>query len=306
MRLSWATRREYSTTGDMHMISETIVRRIEANYRKSFGGIVSHAFDFNAIARDFVDESRAREELQRLATILGTVLPGKKLLEIGSGYGMFLSIARREFGVESWGVEPADQFEGTFATSIDLLCEMGISEAIVRQGFGENIPYEDKWFDIVYSSNVLEHVKDPVRVFQESLRVLRSGGYMVSVIPNYGSWWEGHYGMLMPPGCPKWLFKLIVSIAGRDASFIDTLNFITYRKLRRFLKPVEKEIEVLDYGQSIWFERLRTLSFSEWAELGKLKKLLRPIHSLKLTELIILLGRLFHWETPFVLVARKR
>jgi SAM-dependent methyltransferase len=285
------------------MISDTILRQIEADYRKSFGGIVSRAFNFSAIARDFVDESRAREELHRLANLLSTKLHGKKLLEIGSGFGMFLSIARREFGIESWGVEPADQFEGTFATSIDLLREMGISESIVRQGYGENIPYEDECFDIVYSSNVLEHVKDPVRVFQESLRVLRSGGYMVSVIPNYGSWWEGHYSMLMPPGCPKWFFKIIVSIAGRDASFIDTLNFITYRKLRRLLRPIEGKIEVLNYGQSIWIERLRTLSFSEWAELGKLKKLLRPIHSLKLTELIILLGRLLHWETPFVLVA---
>jgi SAM-dependent methyltransferase len=288
------------------MVSQDILLRIETQYRRSLGRNVSRRFDFSAIARDCVSEPRAREELQRLAGVVGQDLRNKKMLEIGSGYGMVLVVARREFGIEAFGVEPAEQFEGTYATCVSILREIGIPESIVKQGHGENIPYEDGYFDIVYSSNVIEHVKDPVRVFLESLRVLRPGGYMVSVIPNYGSWWEGHYGLLMPPGCPKWLFKIIVSIAGRDALFVDTLNFITFRKLRKLLRPIEEKIEVLDFGQRLWIERLRTLSFSEWAELGKLKKLLRPVHYLKLTEPVILLGKLLHWETPFVLVARKK
>jgi SAM-dependent methyltransferase len=288
------------------MLSKNILQRIETQFRCSFGRLVSQTSDFSAIARDFVSELRAREELQRLAGILGGNLCGKKMLELGSGYGMLLAVARREFGIEAFGVEPAEQFEGTYTIGCEVLREMGVSEAIVKKGRAEEIPFENDGFDLIYSSNVLEHVHDPSRVFKESLRVVKPGGHIVAIIPNYGSWWEGHYGMIMPPGCPKWMLKIIVSLLGRDASFIDTLNFITYRKLRQWLKPIENEINVLEWGQSLWTERLRTLSFSEWAELGKLKKAVRLLHFLKLTELIVIMGKLFHWETPFFLVMRKK
>ncbi|NLG17169.1 MAG: hypothetical protein GX556_07560 [Fibrobacter sp.] len=51
---------------------------------------------------------------------------------------------------------------------------------------------------------------------------------------------------------------------------------------------------------------MKSLSFSEWAMLGKLKRVLKIVNYCGLTSLIISLGKLFHWETPFLLVIRKK
>jgi len=287
-------------------ISPSTLRIIEQNCRKSFSSILPRRYNFDKMASDFVSIDRAREELQRLSHALPDGLAGKKLLEIGSGYGMLVALARKEFSVEAYGIEPSEQFEGTFTTSIQVLSEMGIQERLIQQGTAEELPYDNEQFDVVYSSNVLEHVNNPQKVFKESIRVTKKGGYITAVIPNYGSWWEGHYGIIMPPYSPAWLLKCIVKIIGRDSSFIDTLQLITWKKLQGWLKPYYNTVEVIDWGQKLWIDRLRYLNFSEWAHLGFLKSVLQPLHALKLTEPIILLGRLFHWETPFFLIMRKK
>jgi SAM-dependent methyltransferase len=46
------------------------------------------------------------------------------------------------------------------------------------------LPFEDGTFDIVVAGELLEHLRDPLRVVTEVLRVLRSGGTFVGSVPN--------------------------------------------------------------------------------------------------------------------------
>ena len=48
----------------------------------------------------------------------------------------------------------------------------------------EDLPYESGRFDLIYSSNLLEHLPQPALALSEMRRVLRDGGVMVHVIPN--------------------------------------------------------------------------------------------------------------------------
>jgi hypothetical protein len=66
------------------------------------------------------------------------------------------------------------------------------------------------------------------------------------------------------------------------------------------------DIVVPDFGQSLWEERIRTMAFSEWAQLSMIKRWVRMLHRLHLVEPFLAIGRLLHWETPFLLVLRKR
>ena len=50
---------------------------------------------------------------------------------------------------------------------------------------GHHIPFDDNSFDIVFSSNVLEHICDLHQINREIQRVLRSDGYCVHVIPTH-------------------------------------------------------------------------------------------------------------------------
>ena len=47
----------------------------------------------------------------------------------------------------------------------------------------DSIPVEDACFDTVLSIAVLEHVRNPIAVVAEYLRVLRPGGYVVATVP---------------------------------------------------------------------------------------------------------------------------
>lgn len=50
---------------------------------------------------------------------------------------------------------------------------------------GITLPFENDVFDCVFSSNVLEHVKDLPRVHDEISRVLKPGGYCVHILPTH-------------------------------------------------------------------------------------------------------------------------
>lgn len=284
---------------------DELIGNVERCCIESFRGVFPPSTDYRTVAEEFVSEARCTEQGELLARLLAGPLAGKRLLEVGSGYGMFVATARRKFGLEAFGVEPGEQFLGTFDLSQRLLRMLDLPSDAIVKGKGEAIPYPDEHFDIVYSSNVLEHVAEPAQVLAESLRVLRTGGHLVFVVPNFGSWWEGHYGVLFPPHCPKWLFKAMMRAIGRDPAFVDTLQFVTYGRLRAWLAPHAGRISVLGYGAEVWEERVRSLAFSEWASLGALKRIVRWVHRLRLVTPVVWLGRRLHWETPLILVARK-
>jgi ubiquinone/menaquinone biosynthesis C-methylase UbiE len=51
--------------------------------------------------------------------------------------------------------------------------------ADIRKGFGEEIPFPDEYFDIVFCSSALDHVINPQKTIVETHRVLKPGGYFV-------------------------------------------------------------------------------------------------------------------------------
>ena len=108
-----------------------------------------------------------------------TSLEGATLLDVGGGPGYF-----------------ADAFTTAGATYFsidvdsDLADESGRSRRVV--GTGVQLPFRDEAFDVVYSSNVLEHVAEPWTVAEEMLRVLRPGGLaFISYTVWFGPW-GGH------------------------------------------------------------------------------------------------------------------
>jgi SAM-dependent methyltransferase len=70
-------------------------------------------------------------------------------------------------------------------------CDLGLAQ-LTRNPFLQgavgadagDLPFSDSKFDLVTANMVLEHVKEPRRVFEEIFRVLRPGGHFVFVTPN--------------------------------------------------------------------------------------------------------------------------
>jgi len=257
------------------------------------------------LAAHYLDTKRLDEQIQvieKYRNITGN------FLEVGSGFGglvTYLNTVKYD-RCNAYGLEPSvDAYTGTIASTRLLVQANNISSKFIN-GFGENIPFKSNFFDIVYSTSVLEHVKDPEQVICEAIRVLKPGGLLQFIIPNYGSWWEGHYGVLMLPHMPKWMFKLYVKILGRDPQFVNTLQFINKRSLEKMVKPHKEKVAILSWGTDLFEHRLKNIDFSEWASLGKLKKWIILLHKMGLINVGIRLCRLFNWETPFVLTIRKK
>ena len=106
----------------------------------------------------------------------------KKILEIGCGRGEFLN----EFflsGLDSYGIDFSDFVKNFFPKlkfkSVDLE--------------NEKIPYDDNYFDIVYSKSVIEHFYYPEKIFQEAYRVLKPGGIIITLTPEWQYIYKSFY-----------------------------------------------------------------------------------------------------------------
>lgn len=108
-------------------------------------------------------------------------LHGALMLDVGGGPGYF-----------------RDAFTGAGATYCALdadvgeLAGKGEIGANTVLGSGMALPFADDSLDLVYSSNVLEHVSDPWLMADEMLRVTRPGG---TAFISYTVWfgpWGGH------------------------------------------------------------------------------------------------------------------
>lgn len=61
----------------------------------------------------------------------------------------------------------------------------------VKQGYAENLPYNDNFFDVVVCAWVFEHLSKPQDAFKEIYRVLKPRGEFVFLTPNkknYNVW----------------------------------------------------------------------------------------------------------------------
>lgn len=297
---------EYPTTSSFDQLEPALFSKLRQQlypiYVRSFGPIAGSQQHLERMTDDSLDVKRSIAQLSLFMKESGRDLRGLKLLEVGAGLGLTVATARLRFGAEAYGLEPGgEEFSGTYELGRQLLEGCHLDPDFLVNGVGEHIPFPDQSFDAVISSNVLEHVADPATVMKECFRVLRPGGVCHMVIPNFGSWWEGHYGLLWLPHSPHWLGRLRVRLAGRDPAYVDTLQLITPGKMKRWIAPFSSRIEVRNWGQTLFEERVRSLDFEEYSTLGLAKDLLRVCHRVGVVSFLLRLARIFRWETPIVL-----
>jgi SAM-dependent methyltransferase len=114
-----------------------------------------------------------QSEIEKVADILKQ-LGGHTILEIGAGAGWQAQYLT-ERGFELVAIDIADSNYGEVRTWP------------VIEYDGHSIPLQDNSVDIVFSSNVLEHIREVEQFQSEIHRVLKPGGHAVHVLPT-SSW----------------------------------------------------------------------------------------------------------------------
>lgn len=106
--------------------------------------------------------------------IRGTeITKGKKLLDIGSGTGQFL-YEMKCLGVKGYGIEPGEFNE-------EEAKKNGLK---IKKGYLKKGMYTKESFDIITINHVLEHVRNPSEIINESRNLLKKEGLFIVGVPN--------------------------------------------------------------------------------------------------------------------------
>jgi 2-polyprenyl-3-methyl-5-hydroxy-6-metoxy-1,4-benzoquinol methylase len=167
-------------------------------------------------AKIFLNKKRpyVRKRFIKSRDLMREVKP-KIVLDVGCGNGLLLSLCGDD--IEKHGIDIVDK------------CLPDNERILYAQDdVAEGIPYENSKFDVVHSSELIEHLKDTKFFLEECYRVLKPGGRLIISTPNLHYWrniveWfkgnqfffvdyhdaqEGH----MRYFCPKTLYDLSISV----------------------------------------------------------------------------------------------
>lgn len=104
--------------------------------------------------------------------------PGMNVLDIGSGAGFpMLELAARLGGSSMvYGLDPAEEVISVINRKKEA---RGIVNARILRGVAEEIPFPDKYFELIVSNNGLNNVGDLNRSLAECFRVCDNGAQLV-------------------------------------------------------------------------------------------------------------------------------
>jgi arsenite methyltransferase len=105
----------------------------------------------------------------------GQFEPGEHVVDVGCGGGIDSLIAAKMVG-PTGAVVGVDMTPAMLAKARTSAAAAGIAHVQFRDGFGEALPVEDGWADLVISNGVLNLMPDKDAALREMARVLKPGG----------------------------------------------------------------------------------------------------------------------------------
>jgi 2-polyprenyl-3-methyl-5-hydroxy-6-metoxy-1,4-benzoquinol methylase len=186
-------------------------------------------------------------------------LRGKRILDFGCGWGTDLIFCLKK-GYDAFGIDISWEKAKFHTLRVQRrnYPKFWIERFILSQG--ENLPFKSESFDLVYSNQVIEHVKDPEKCISEIFRVLKKGGILYIRAPDYkSSFFEPHYRVLWFPFLNKRTAKIYIRLLNKPIAGLGFINFIGTKELIKIMKKVGfSKIEDLNY-ELIFLDREKKL-----------------------------------------------
>jgi len=174
----------------------------------------------------------------------------EKLLDIGCGHGIqcnkFANLGLDVFGVDNIASPSFDNFK---YCNVDLATNP--------------LPFENNCFDYVFSKSVIEHIVDPDCFLNECKRVLKPGGMIIVMTPDWESQMQIFYDD--PTHVHPYTKNSITTILNMsdfekvESSLFTQLPIVWGNKL------IEKVVNLINYVPYIIFKKFRKFKYVRFA-----------------------------------------
>jgi len=101
---------------------------------------------------------------------------GQKILDLGCGRGDFLRGFIR-CGLNGYGVDQ-------FSAAAKICSGAEILQSDLEE---KSLPYKPDSFNVIFSKSVLEHFYYPEKLVQEIFRIVKPGGLVITMVPDWAS-----------------------------------------------------------------------------------------------------------------------
>ena len=126
------------------------------------------SINYDAIAADYAKHRTTHPAALKTLVEESRISRASTVLEVGCGTGNYIVALEKSTGCTGFGIEPSAKMldhAQARSTTIDF-----------RQGTLEQGQYDDGFFDLVFSVDVIHYIDDLAAFFAEAQRILKPGG----------------------------------------------------------------------------------------------------------------------------------
>jgi SAM-dependent methyltransferase len=123
--------------------------------------------EYDGLAEAYVRHRKCHPSVLHELVTGGELGKTSRVLEIGTGTGNYIAALQELVGCRCFAVEPSSKMRE--------VAEKNAASVEVRPGKAEELPFEAQSMDFAFCVNVIHHVADRPRLFQEAFRVLGEG-----------------------------------------------------------------------------------------------------------------------------------
>lgn len=245
-------------------------------------------------AYTFESEERQLKELMQFTPLTKKM----KILDAGCGFGHLVSLLLSK-GYNCYGYEVREDLVD-IARNI-LLANKQDSDRIIFVG-QKKLPFKDETFDFINLNFVLDYVSDIPHLLKELKRILKKGGQIFIVAPNYQCCFTPIYALIFFPWLPRWLNRLYFRLNHRpNTKVIENLTFIHPRLLNGIFNKLGFSVQ--NWGLKHWEGLIDRINVEN--RNSALLAIINLAHKLKATWVIKLIARAGFY-TPLVYTLTKK
>lgn len=215
----------------------------------------------------------SRRTVAHMSDTLGELSPEHRVIDLGGGYGGAARYLASNFGCE---VVVLNLSEVENERDRQINQDLGLSDKIeVLDGSFESVPYDDGYFDVVWSQDSFLHSGDRESAIREAARILKPGGVFIFTDPMQAD--DCPEGVLQPIlnrlhletlGSPAFYRKQCAECGLEEIGFEDHSQQLTRHYGRVLQETRKREPELVGDISQEYIDHMKR-GLEHWVEGGK-------------------------------------